>query len=138
MSVDYLIITSSEYDIQNFVERIPNGSNISLTEALMGGYVIENQDNDYYCWFRTYDHTEDGLSSFRDEDAYDQKQLTTILQHFQQPKFFLASAPCKEYLYWIITLIANTDDVLVDNSMYDADILTGSEFVNRIKAGEKL
>ena len=136
MSVDYMIITSSEYDIKDFIERIPNYPDIRISEAEFGGYLIE-KDDDCHCWFRLYDHTEDGLSSFRDEDAFDKNQLNTILQYFQEPKFFLVSSPCSEYLYWIIELIANIDEVLVDY-FPGKEILSGSEFVRRIKTGEKL
>ena len=133
MSVDYLIITSLEYDIQQFIERIPSDSNISLAEAEMGGYLIENHDNDYYCWFSPYDHSEDGCSNLM--DWHDKEQIDTIFQYFQQPKFFALSAPCREYLYWIIELVANTNEVLI---FPDEIILPGSEFVRRTKAGERL
>ena len=134
MSVDYLIVTSLEYDIQQFIERIPNSSSIKCTEAHFGGYLIEKDDG-VRCWLSLCDYSENEGASFIDD--HDPEQIDTILQYFQKPKFFLISAPCSEYLYWFIELVANTDDVLIDYS-YEKKPLPGSEFVRRTKAGERL
>ena len=137
MSADFLIITSQEYCITKFTEKIPKDIYVSLVEPERLCYFIK-KNIDIYCWLRPYDHAEDGFTSFNDEESYDKNQLNTILQHFQNPSFFIISSSCRENLYWIISLIADEDDLLVDNQMYDAEILTGSEFTRRIKAGEKL
>ena len=126
MSEDFIIITSSKIAISFFLDRLLPP--IRFSHLGNGRYYIDNGQL-WHGWLSQWEPPEGYM---QDEDCFTKSQQNTIFHKFQDPKYFIISAPSDNNLYKIIEIIANTNELLIDTQMR-LELVPGDEFIMQLK-----
>lgn len=137
MSKDYILITSGEHKLIDFIPLFSN--EITAVRDYFNPdwlYIAKEFDNEeWHAWLFEYDYINEGYKPFpEDEEFLSKTDTKVVLEKFTNPNFYVLTSISIEALRSIVKCIVSNLDIIVEDSFNDI-VLPGKEFVEWVDEG---